>query len=627
MDRRSPVRLIKWTVSIVAAMALVACSKAEKAAMSALGGTTSYTIGGSVSGLGSGLSVVLQDNGGDNLTVSANGSFTFATKVASSGAYAVTILTQPTGQTCTATGASGTATANVTSVAVACTTNTPQAFTIGGSVTGLATSTSLVLQDNGGDNLTVSATGSFMFATQVASGSAYAVTILTQPTGQTCTVAQGSGTVNAAAVTTVSVTCASATSTPTLGGVVIGLTSGVTVHVLNGTDNVPVTANGAFTFPTKLASGATYSVSVGTPQPTGQTCAVQYGSGTAASANITSVVVYCTTNVTAASLTGPYTAVTDHLGTKADGLVSATFDGVSSYSGSVTLNTNTVITNSPVSGNYTVVQNTSTAQIPVLTLDGTDMGAMEFNANTLALLKNATGGAPPRLEIGVKQAQNASVSTVNGSYTMVSLESTSPASGSLNSVTLSNGTATSGAAQRNTNGAITTLPASPTGTYTVTPGGAITAGTGGNGISGAISADGDLLVLAPITSNGNGSTPGIYVAVKQGSGVTTATLNGVYTLVSLSTSTAAGVGRYYSVGVANGAFAGTYIENNSTTSTNNIAITGTYTAAADGTMTAVLTGATGNSTLTGTMSADGNVFVLSDLTSGEAATLLVGLRQ
>jgi hypothetical protein len=136
------------------------------------------------------------------------------------------------------------------------------------------------------------------------------------------------------------------------------------------------------------------------------------------------------------------------------------------------------------------------------------------------------------------------------------------------------------------------------------------------------------VVLAPTTSNGNGSTPGIYVAVKQGTGVTTATLNGVYTLVSLSTSSAAGtVGRYYSVGVANGAFAGAYVENNAGTSSASNAVSGTYTAADDGAMTAVVTGATGPLTLTGAMSADGNVFVLADVTSGEAATLLVGLRQ
>jgi PASTA domain len=441
------------------------------------------------------------------------------------------------------------------------------------------------------------------------------------------TPAAGTSVASGSAVALV-VSTGAATSAPTLGGVVIGLTSGVTVHVLNGADNVPVTANGAFTFPTKLTSGASYVVSVGTPQPTGQTCAVQNGSGTAASTNITNVVVYCTVNVTAATLTGAYTAVADDLSQKADELDSVNFDGIGGYTGSATKNIGGVITNPVVSGTYTVVQDQSTAQIAVLTVKGTNMGAMEFNASAVALLTNATGGSPPGLLIGVKQAQNASISTVNGTYTNVTLESTIPASGSLNSVTVSNGTGTFGAAQRNTNGTITTVPASGTGTYTVTPGGAITVGTGGNGISGAISADGDLLVLAPTTANGNGSTPGIYVAVKQGTGVTTATLNGVYTLVSLSTSSAAGtVGRYYSVGVANGVFAGAYIENNSGSSSTNNLVSGTYTAADDGTMTAVVTGATGSSTLTGAMSADGNVFVLADVTSGEAATLLVGLRQ
>jgi hypothetical protein len=424
------------------------------------------------------------------------------------------------------------------------------------------------------------------------------------------------------------VSSGAATSNPTLGGAVIGLTSGQTVHVLNGSDNVSVAANGAFTFPTALTAGATYAVTVGTPQPIGQTCAVQNASGTVGSSNITNVVVYCTVNVTAATLTGPYTAVADDLSTQADALYSVTLDGIGGYTGSAIKNVNTAITNPAVSGTYTVVQNQSTAQIPVLTLNGTDVGGMEFNASAVALLANATGGAPPGLFIGVKQAQNVTISTVNGTYTNVSLESTSTPSATLSTVTINSGNGTFGAGQRNTNGTITTTT-SISGTYTVTPSGAITVGTGGSGISGAVSADGDLLVLAPTTANGNGSTPGVYVAVKQGTGVTTATLNGAYTLVSLSTSTATGtVGRYYSVGVGNGAFAGAYIENNSGTSSNNNLVHGTYTAATDGTMTAVVTGATGTtSTLTGAMSADGNVFVLADITSGEPATLLVGLRQ
>ena len=74
----------------------------------------------------SGLSgtVVLQDNGGDNLSVTANGSFTFATALAGGAAYSVTVKTNPSGQTCTVSSGSGTVgSANVTNVAVSCTTN------------------------------------------------------------------------------------------------------------------------------------------------------------------------------------------------------------------------------------------------------------------------------------------------------------------------------------------------------------------------------------------------------------------------------------------------------------------------------------------------------------------------
>jgi hypothetical protein len=48
-------------------------------------------IGGTVSGLASGQSVVLQNNGGDDETVNANGNFTFDTEVAYGGSYYITI--------------------------------------------------------------------------------------------------------------------------------------------------------------------------------------------------------------------------------------------------------------------------------------------------------------------------------------------------------------------------------------------------------------------------------------------------------------------------------------------------------------------------------------------------------
>ena len=85
-------------------------------------------------------------------------------------------------------------------------------YTIGGTVSGL--SGTVVLQDNGGDDLSVSASGSFTFNTPVADGGGYQVTVKTSPSGQTCTVSSGSGTVSGAAVTGVAVSCANVSSAP-----------------------------------------------------------------------------------------------------------------------------------------------------------------------------------------------------------------------------------------------------------------------------------------------------------------------------------------------------------------------------------------------------------------------------
>ena len=65
----------------------------------------------------------------------------------------------------------------------------------------------VVLEDNGSDTLSVAANGSFTFATALASGAAYNVTVQANPAGQTCTVASGSGTIASANVTSVTVTC------------------------------------------------------------------------------------------------------------------------------------------------------------------------------------------------------------------------------------------------------------------------------------------------------------------------------------------------------------------------------------------------------------------------------------
>src|SRR5580704_15114642 len=238
-----------------------------------------YTIGGTVSGLaGSGL--VLMDNA-NTLPVNANGPFTFGTTVASGGTYAVTVQTQPSNpaQNCAVTGGSGTATANVTGITVTCTTN-PVTATIGGTVSGLVANTSVILQNNGGDSLTITANGSFTFKTPVSGADVYAVTVLTQPINpnQICTVTGGSGTASAN-VTTVAVNCVLSFS---IGGNVSGLVgTGLILQNSSDSELLPISAangNQAFTFTKLVPTGTAYTVSI-SAQPTGptQTCVVATG--------------------------------------------------------------------------------------------------------------------------------------------------------------------------------------------------------------------------------------------------------------------------------------------------------------------------------------------------------------
>ena len=247
-----------------------------------------YSVGGTVSGLSG--TVVLQDNGGDNLSVGTSGAFTFATALATGSAYNVTVKTNPAGQSCSVANGSGTVgSANITNVAVTCT--AAATYSVGGTVSGL--SGTVVLQDNGGDNLSVGTSGAFTFATALATGSAYNVTVKTNPAGQSCSVANGTGTVGSANITNVAVTCTAA-ATYSVGGTVSGL-SGTVVLQDNGGDNLSVGTSGAFTFATALATGSAYNVTVKT-NPAGQSCSVANGTGTVGSANITNVAVTCTTN-------------------------------------------------------------------------------------------------------------------------------------------------------------------------------------------------------------------------------------------------------------------------------------------------------------------------------------------
>jgi len=81
------------------------------------------------------------------------------------------------------------------------------AYTVGGTVGGLIGSGLVLSLNAGAQTLPIAADGSFAFPTALDDGSAYAVTIDAQPDGETCNVANGSGTIAGADVTDVAVTC------------------------------------------------------------------------------------------------------------------------------------------------------------------------------------------------------------------------------------------------------------------------------------------------------------------------------------------------------------------------------------------------------------------------------------
>ena len=192
----------------------------------------SYDLSFTVSGL-AGTGLFLADNGADLYAVTGNGTFTFNAKVPSGGRYSVGVLQQPSSpaQTCAFTDPAGNpvaapsgtigSAADVPTILVQCTTRT---FTVGGTVTGLASGATLTVQNEGGDTTTVTGTTAssipFALNTKVAAGDAYSVGVFGQPSAQSCSVNGGSGNVVSGNVTSVSINCS--TNTVTIGGTVTG---------------------------------------------------------------------------------------------------------------------------------------------------------------------------------------------------------------------------------------------------------------------------------------------------------------------------------------------------------------------------------------------------------------------
>lgn len=150
--------------------------------------------------------LVLQNNGKDDLTINPTnngaGTFAFPTLVETDSGYNVTIKSFPTNASdCKATQNTGKVAFNITTVQITC---TIRQHDLKGTVSGLTGTLELV---NGTDRVTV-APGATSFAmARINEDAPYAVGVLTQPANQTCTVANGAGTMGASDVTNIAVTC------------------------------------------------------------------------------------------------------------------------------------------------------------------------------------------------------------------------------------------------------------------------------------------------------------------------------------------------------------------------------------------------------------------------------------
>ncbi len=187
--------------------------------------------------------------------------------------------------------------------------------TVSVTVTGIRTSyNGITLRNNGGDDLKVFGDGQFAFKTALSAGSAYAVSIFSQPTGpdQVCTLTNGSGTIGSSNVTDVTINCPFATAYA-VGGTVTGLVgTGLTLQYNADNVSLPsitqVNANGSFVFGanrTSAITGTVYGVSiVNQPTSPAQTCAIIGGSGTVAGADINNVQVSCSTHAVSLTIVG-----------------------------------------------------------------------------------------------------------------------------------------------------------------------------------------------------------------------------------------------------------------------------------------------------------------------------------
>lgn len=127
-------RISPWVIGLTGALLAASCGGGGGGGGGGTGGTTTtnppptvsqYKVGGTVSGLADGATLVVENQGQENLKISANGAFSFATMLSSGAAYSVHVATQPAApdEYCSVANGDGTTgSADISNITVACTT-------------------------------------------------------------------------------------------------------------------------------------------------------------------------------------------------------------------------------------------------------------------------------------------------------------------------------------------------------------------------------------------------------------------------------------------------------------------------------------------------------------------------
>ena len=175
--------------------------------LTACGGKATFDLSGPVVGLEQAGLVLHNTKNGDEVAVAAGATtWKLAKNVEYGDEYVVAVKSQPAHQDCKiAQGADTAGRLATISIEVVCSVN---AMPIGGAISGL-NSEGLVLINGTGDRLEVkSGATEYEFVKPVAFGRSYGVTVLTQPKGLHCVVANGVGQMADVAVKNINVSCA-----------------------------------------------------------------------------------------------------------------------------------------------------------------------------------------------------------------------------------------------------------------------------------------------------------------------------------------------------------------------------------------------------------------------------------